>query len=118
VELPQDESSFSWLWKKSFDGAIRRYQPLTKKVIERLEYELKVIHELGFAEYFLIVKNIVDHCHQNHIPCVGRGSAADSLVSYVLEITQVDPIRHNLYFERFLNPERSDATDIDLDICL
>lgn len=117
VELPRDESSFSWLWKKSFEGATRRYQPLTKKVTERLEYELKVIHELGFAEYFLIVKNIVDHCHQKHIPCVGRGSAADSLVSYVLEITQVDPIRHNLYFERFLNPERSDPPDIDLDIC-
>lgn len=117
VELPEGESSFSCLWKKSFDGATRRYQPLTKEVISRLEYELNIIHELGFAEYFLIVKNIVDHCHQNHIPCVGRGSAADSLVSYVLEITQVDPIRHNLYFERFLNPERSDPPDIDLDIC-
>ncbi len=117
LPLPEGESSFSWLYKKSFDGAVRRYHPLTKEVTRRLEYELQVIHDLGFAEYFLIVKNIVDYCHTEHIPCVGRGSAADSLVSYVLEITQVDPIRHNLYFERFLNPERSDPPDIDLDIC-
>ncbi len=117
VELPEDETSFSYLWKKSFEGASKRYRPLTSAVIKRLEYELQTIHTLGFAEYFLIVKDIADYCHRNHIPCVGRGSAADSLVSYVLEITQVDPLRHNLYFERFLNPERSDPPDIDLDIC-
>ena len=117
INLPKGESSFSLLWKKSFSGASKRYQPLTSKVIKRLEYELQTIHDLGFAEYFLIVKNIVDFCHRRRIPCVGRGSAADSLVSYVLEITQADPILHNLYFERFLNSERSDAPDIDLDIC-
>lgn len=117
LELPEDESGFSYLWKKSFEGAGKRYRPLTSAVIKRLEYELQIIHTLGFAEYFLIVKDIADYCHRNHIPCVGRGSAADSLVSYVLEITQVDPLRHNLYFERFLNPERSDPPDIDLDIC-
>ncbi|MGD9898264.1 MAG: DNA polymerase III subunit alpha [Calditrichaceae bacterium] len=117
IELPEGETGFSYLWKKSFEGATRRYKPLTREVIKRLQYELQTIHDLGFAEYFLIVKNIVDYCHKNHIPCVGRGSAADSLVSYALEITQVDPIRHNLYFERFLNPERADPPDIDLDIC-
>jgi len=117
VELPEDESGFSWLWKKSFEGATNRYKPLTREVTARLQYELNIIHELGFTEYFLIVKDIVDYCHTEHIPCVGRGSAADSLVSYVLEITQVDPIRHNLYFERFLNPERTDPPDIDLDLC-
>ena len=117
IKLPKGESSFSLLWKKSFAGASKRYQPLTSAVIKRLEYELQTIHDLGFAEYFLIVKNIVDYCHKEGIPCVGRGSAADSLVSYVLEITQADPIRHNLYFERFLNPARSDPPDIDLDIC-
>jgi len=117
VELPEGESSFSWLWKKSFEGATERYKPLTREVTQRLQYELDVIHRLGFAEYFLIVKDIVDFCHAEHIPCVGRGSAADSLVSYVLQITQVDPIRHNLYFERFLNPERSDPPDIDVDLC-
>ncbi len=117
VELPEEESGFSWLWKKSFEGATKRYKPLTREVTARLQYELNIINDLGFTEYFLIVKDIVDYCHKKHIPCVGRGSAADSLVSYVLEITQVDPIRHNLYFERFLNPERTDPPDIDLDLC-
>lgn len=117
IELPPGESSYSCLLKKCFAGATGRYQPLTSAVIKRLEYELQIIHDLGFSEYFLIVKDISDYCHKNHIPCVGRGSAADSLVSYVLEITQVDPLRHNLYFERFLNPERRDPPDIDLDIC-
>ncbi len=116
VDLPKGESSFSFLWKKCFEGVTKRYQPLNQKVIQRLEYELKTIHEMGFAEYFLIVKDIVEFCRQSHIPCVGRGSAADSLVSYVLSITQVDPIHHDLYFERFLNPQRKDAPDIDLDI--
>ncbi len=117
VDLPEKETGFSWLWKKCFEGASRRYQPLTSAAIRRLEFELQTINELGFAEYFLIVKDIADYCHRNHIPCVGRGSAADSLTAYVLEITQVDPLRHNLYFERFLNPERRDPPDIDLDIC-
>jgi len=117
LELPKEESSFSYLWKKCFRGATLRYQPITQEVIKRLEYELKTIHELGFSEYFLIVKEIVNYCRQENIPCVGRGSAADSLVSYVLGITQVDPLRHNLYFERFLNPQRKEPPDIDLDLC-
>ncbi len=117
VELPEGESSFSFLWKKCFKGASSRYQPLTQEVIKRLEYELQTIHTLGFSEYFLIVRDIVEFCRRENIPCVGRGSAADSLVSFVLNITQVDPLRHNLYFERFLNPERRDPPDIDLDLC-
>ena len=117
VELPEGESSFSYLWKKCFTGATLRYKPLTQEVIKRLEYELKTIHNLGFSEYFLIVEEIITFCRQKNIPCVGRGSAADSLVSYVLGITQVDPLRHNLYFERFLNPQRKEPPDIDLDLC-
>ncbi|MBN2425419.1 MAG: DNA polymerase III subunit alpha [Calditrichaceae bacterium] len=117
IELPEGESSFSHLWKLCFKGATSRYQPLTNTVTKRLEYELRIISSLGFAEYFLIVKDIADYCRREHIPCIGRGSAADSLVSYVLGITQADPVYHNLYFERFLNPERSDPPDIDLDIC-
>jgi DNA-directed DNA polymerase III PolC len=84
---------------------------------ERMDRELEIIARQGFAEYFLIVKEVVDYCRKENIPCVGRGSAADSIVSYLLGITNVDPIRHELYFERFLNPERSDPPDIDLDIC-
>ncbi|MBN2365758.1 MAG: DNA polymerase III subunit alpha, partial [Calditrichaeota bacterium] len=117
VELPEGETSFSNLWKLAFDGAKQRYRPLTKEFFNRLSYELNTINELGFSDYFLIVKDIVDFCHREGIPCVGRGSAGDSVVSYVLGITQVDPLRYNLYFERFLNPDRTDPPDIDLDIC-
>ncbi|GAB4378706.1 MAG: hypothetical protein Kow0042_27400 [Calditrichia bacterium] len=117
IELPPGETSFSYLWKLAFDGARQRYHPLTQKFIDRLSYELNIINQLGFSDYFLIVKDIVDFCNREGIPCVGRGSAGDSVVSYVLGITQVDPLRYNLYFERFLNPERADPPDIDLDIC-
>lgn len=117
IELPAGETGFSYLWKAAFDGARERYRPLTRELIDRLTYELNTINELGFSDYFLIVKDIVDFCHREGIPCVGRGSAGDSVVSYVLGITQVDPLRYRLYFERFLNPERSDPPDIDLDIC-
>lgn len=117
IALPEGETSFSYLWKTAFNGAQQRYHPLTKKLTNRLGNELNIINELGFSEYFLIVRDIVDFCHRNAIPCVGRGSAGDSVVSYVLGITQVDPLRYNLYFERFLNPERTDPPDIDLDIC-
>ena len=116
VELPPGETPASRLRALCRAGLRRRYPGLPKEAEERLERELRVIEELGFVEYFLIVKDIVDFCHREGIPCVGRGSAADSLVSYVLGITQVDPIRYDLYFERFLNPERRDPPDIDLDI--
>ncbi len=82
----------------------------------RLDFELEVIARTGFTDYFLIVSGIVDHCRQRGLPIVGRGSAAGSLVAYSLDITQVDPIREKLYFERFLNEARSDPPDIDLDI--
>ena len=117
LELPDGESGYSFLWKSAFHGVQERYRTLTPELIERLTEELKVIHELGFTDYFLIVKDIMDFCNVSHIPCVGRGSAGDSLVSYVLGITQVDPLRYDLYFERFLNRQRSDPPDIDLDIC-
>jgi DNA polymerase III alpha subunit len=117
IGLPEGETSFSYLWKTAFDGARQRYRPLTREFIDRLSYELNTINELGFTDYFLIVKDIVDFCQKEGIPCVGRGSAGDSVVSYVLGITQVDPLRYKLYFERFLNPERTDPPDIDLDIC-
>ena len=116
VSLPPGKTAADQLREKSFEGAGDRYPALKPNVIRRLEYELDVIGKLGFAGYFLIVKDIVDFCSRAHIPCVGRGSAADSLVAYCLHITQVDPLRHDLYFERFLNPERRDPPDIDLDI--
>jgi len=117
LDLSGGEDSYSALWKAAFEGIKRRYRPLTRAAMTRLEYELDIIHRKGFPAYFLIAKDIVDYCAEHGIPCVGRGSAGDSLVSYALGITQADPIRHDLYFERFLNPERSEPPDIDLDIC-
>ncbi len=117
LEIPEGESSYSLLWKAAFEGIKRRFRPISREAMSRLEYELNIINNKGFNEYFLIAKDIVDYCRKIGTPCVGRGSAADSLVSYALGITHVDPIRFNLYFERFLNPERSQPPDIDIDIC-
>ncbi len=116
-DLPPGETAFSRLWQLAFDGARERYQPLRPDVIDRLKYELDVINQLGFAEYFLIVWDIVRFAREQGIPIVGRGSAADSLVAYVLGISSVDPIHFDLYFERFLNLHRTDCPDIDLDMC-
>jgi DNA polymerase III subunit alpha len=115
--LPSGETAFSQLWKTAFAGATRLYRPLTAAVTARLQRELAVIEEQGFAPYFLIVHDIVRWTRRQGIPVLGRGSAGDSLVAYVLGITQVDPLAHGLYFERFLNPERPAPPDIDLDLC-
>lgn len=84
-----------------------------------MDYELGVINKMGFAEYFLIVSDFIHYAKRNDIPVgPGRGSAAGSLVSYALEITDLDPIAHNLLFERFLNPERVSMPDVDIDFCV
>jgi len=113
--LPQHETSFSYLWKAAFDGLTLRYPVLTDKAINRLQYELQVIDELGFSDYFLIVWDIIREARQRGIIHIGRGSAANSLVSYCLGFTEVDPIKYNLYFERFLNRGRLSPPDVDLD---
>ncbi|HDH57327.1 MAG TPA: DNA polymerase III subunit alpha [Bacteroidetes bacterium] len=105
------EETFERLRAEAYKGARKRYGEITEKVQSRLEHELTLIKEKGFASIFLVVQDIV---RQSPRTC-GRGSAAASLVSYCLEITHVDPIRHNLYFERFLNPGRVDPPDIDVD---
>ncbi len=117
LEIPGGEDAEAYLRRKCSEGVRARYGTPSTEVLRRLEYELTTILSMGFAEYFLIVQDIVDYCRANGIPCVGRGSAGDSLVAYVLGITQVDPVRYNLYFERFLNPERKEPPDIDLDLC-
>ena len=111
------ETPYSALCKLAFEGVRERYRPILPEVMKRLEYELDVINRLGFSEYFLIVWDIVQFAHRKGIPIVGRGSAANSLVAYVLGITSVDPLRYKLYFERFLNLSRSDCPDIDMDLC-
>ena len=117
MPLPEGESAFSWLWKQTFEGLQRRYQPLSPAVLDRVHNELGVIHDLGFAPYFLIVADIVRFAKAHDIPVVGRGSAGNSVVAYALGITRVDPFKYGLYFERFLNRSRSDCPDIDLDLC-
>lgn len=115
--LPEGETPYSYLCKLCFNGVAKRYKPLSEKVMERLNAELSVIDRLGFSTYFLIVWDIVNFSKQGGIPSLGRGSAANSLVAYALGITHIDPLRYNLFFERFLNPERNSPPDIDLDLC-
>jgi len=107
--------SFSYLWKLSFSGLEERYPQLTKPVIKRLQYELDVINELSLSDYFLVVWDILREANRRRMVTIGRGSAANSLVCYCLGITQVDPVKYDLYFERFLNKGRSSPPDIDLD---
>ncbi|MGE0468204.1 MAG: DNA polymerase III subunit alpha [Nitrospira sp.] len=105
------DTAFETLHSKTYDGAIWRYETLSPAVRERIEKELAVIRDKGYADYFLVVDEIVRQAPRT----CGRGSAAASIVSYCLGITHVDPIRHNLLFERFLNPGRHDPPDIDVD---
>lgn len=95
-----------------------RYSELNNEIIKRLDYELSVIKEMGFSSYFLIVWDFINYARQNSVPVgPGRGSAAGSIVAYLLGITNIDPLKYGLLFERFLNPERVTMPDIDIDFC-
>ncbi|ACB84145.1 DNA polymerase III subunit alpha [Natranaerobius thermophilus] len=116
--VPEGYDENSYLRKLCQKGLLERYEQVTTKIQERLEYELDVISKMGYASYFLIVWDFVRFAHENNILVgPGRGSAAGSLVAYSLRITNVDPIRYGLLFERFLNPERVNMPDIDIDFC-
>lgn len=108
-------ASQSQLKEISYSGLKKRFPTLPKASIDRLEYELSVIEELNFSDYFLIVWDIVQEAKRRGMMTIGRGSAANSIVSFCLQFTEVDPIKHNLYFERFLNKGRSSPPDIDID---
>ncbi|WP_068274995.1 error-prone DNA polymerase [Aldersonia kunmingensis] len=117
-DVPAGHTENSWLRELTERGARRRYgtpdeQP---EAYRQLEHELKIIAELGFPGYFLVVHDIVSFCKDNDILCQGRGSAANSAVCYAIGITNVDPVRNELLFERFLSPERDGPPDIDVDI--
>jgi len=114
-DLPENETSYSFLWKIAFHGLEKRYQPITDEAVKRLQEELEIINEMGFTDYFLIVWDIIREAKNRGMMHIGRGSAANSLVSYVLGFTEVDPIKHNFYFARFLNKGRLSPPDIDLD---
>ncbi|MDE3135335.1 MAG: DNA polymerase III subunit alpha [Acidobacteriota bacterium] len=115
--VPDGETAFSYLWELCFRGARKRYHPPGREVIARLTRELEVIDRLGLAPYFLLVWDIVREARRRGVPAAGRGSAASSMVSYCLGISRVCPLRWGLYFERFLNEQRGDCPDIDLDLC-
>jgi len=114
-EPPDGRTPFEELFDRTYTGLRRRYRPLKQDAVRRLTYELEVIEKLGFTDYFLVVDDIRQWANDRGYRTVGRGSAANSIVSFALGITDVDPLRHNLYFERFLNPERKSPPDIDLD---
>ena len=100
------------------DGLEKRYEPVTKELEERLTYELSVIRSMGYVDYFLIVWDFIKYARDHGISVgPGRGSAAGSIVSYCLGITSIDPVKYQLLFERFLNPERVSMPDIDVDFC-
>ena len=134
LQIPMEDYHLPWYSipgdKKSKDvddylknlcntGLQKKYRNLNSKIKERAEYELSVIKKMGFASYFLITSDFVEYARKNKIPVgPGRGSAPGSIVSYALGITNIDPLKHNLIFERFLNPDRISMPDIDIDFCV
>jgi error-prone DNA polymerase len=113
--VPIPETAFSYLEQLCHEGMRRRYHPLRPQVVKQLAHELEVIERTGLAEFFLICWDIMRFCRDRGIPAQGRGSAGDSIVAYVLGITRVDPIRHKLLFERFINEGRTSYPDVDID---
>src|SRR5207248_5286570 len=111
--------AFDYLVELCEKGLHKRYEHVTPELTERLQFELKTIKEMGFAHYFLIVWDFVTFAKRNGVAVgPGRGSAAGSLVAYSLAITNIDPIRYDLMFERFLNPGRKSMPDIDIDFAV
>ena len=113
--VPRNETPFSYLSELCWEGARRRYHPMTAAVVNRLAHELDVIERAGLAEFFLICWDLMRYAREQGIPAQGRGSATSSIVSYTLGISRVEPIAHNLLFERFINEGRTTYPDVDID---
>ena len=117
-EVPEGFDSWTYLNHLCYEGLAKRYPDTQDQMKERLDYELSVIHTMGYVDYFLIVWDYINYAKMHGIAVgPGRGSAAGSIVSYCLGITDIDPIKYSLIFERFLNPERVSMPDIDVDFC-
>lgn len=117
-DVPKGYTSLSYLTELCHKGIEERYGKITPELKERLDYEIDTISSMGFLEYFLIVWDFIKYAKDNDIAVgPGRGSAAGSIVAYALKITDIDPLKFNLIFERFLNPERVTMPDIDIDFC-
>ena len=118
-EVPEGHTNETYLEEVVYKGLKKRYGEITPELKQRVDYELSVINKMGFPAYFLITWDFIHYAKTNGIPVgPGRGSAAGSVVAYALEITDLDPIKHNLLFERFLNEERFTMPDIDIDFCI
>ncbi len=114
-EFPDMESYLRALCE---EGLKKRYPEVTEEIRARVEYELGIIHRMGFDGYYLVVKDLIDNARKQNVPVgPGRGSGAGSIIAYLLGITQIDPIRYSLMFERFLNPDRISMPDFDIDFC-
>lgn len=114
---PKKKTPDDYLRELVYEGAARRYGEITAELRERIDYELSVIASKGFSSYFLIVWDFVRYARENDIPACARGSGCSTVVGYCLDVSSVDPIRYGLYFERFMDPERDEMPDIDIDMC-
>jgi DNA polymerase III subunit alpha len=115
---PEFKTMYDYLKALCLEGMKTKYSEPTQEIMDRLDYELDVVHRMGFDGYFLVVKDLIDNARQQNVPVgPGRGSAAGSIISFLLDITRVDPLKYNLMFERFLNPDRISMPDIDIDFC-
>ncbi|HOD17180.1 MAG TPA: DNA polymerase III subunit alpha [Candidatus Cloacimonadota bacterium] len=119
VETPPEfESMYDYLRALCLEGIKKKYGEPTQEITDRLNYELDLVHRMGFDGYFLVVKDFIDNARLQQVPVgPGRGSAAGSIIAYLLDITKIDPLKYNLMFERFLNPDRISMPDIDIDFC-
>ena len=118
-DVPDGKDHIEYFREECYKGLHRRYgENPSQSLIDRLEYELSVIIKMGYVDYYLIVNDYVSYAKKNGIPVgMGRGSGAGSLAAYCIGITGIDPIKYNLLFERFLNPERVSMPDFDVDFC-
>ena len=114
---PGRRTAESYLRDLVYEGAAERYETITDELRERIDYELQIIQSKGFSSYFLICWDFVHYARDRGIPCGARGSGCSSVVAHCLYISQPDPIRYGLYFERFMDPDRDEMPDIDIDIC-
>jgi len=116
-KTPSGQSEDEYLRQLVYEGAKRRYGEITDEIRERIDYELEVIASKGFSGYFLIVHDFMQYARSRSIPCSARGSACSAVVGYCLGISEPDPLRYGLYFERFMDPDRDEMPDIDVDMC-
>ncbi len=116
-EPPEKKAPGTYLHELVYEGARQRYDEITDELRERIDYELRVIESKGFSSYFLIVWDFVNYARAQGIPCGARGSGCSSVVGYCLGLSTPDPMRYGLYFERFMDPDRDEMPDIDIDIC-